>query len=154
MVKRSLSTREELMVWQSIRASIGVWDSLVMNLLTHGTTFLFAAFGVILGNAANLGDTLTAVLSFGLFAGTVALNLGVWRYSNSISRGVQAAKSIEDKLFGTGLNDPHAITNTLANHPLAAARAGRFYYLLWAGTLMLGTGALVIWRTCLVSTAC
>ena len=154
MVKFSLSTREELMIWQSIRLSIGTWDSLVMNLLTNGTTFLFAAFGVILGNASNLGDTLTAILSFGLFGGTVALNLGVWRYSNSISRGVQAAKSIEDKLFGTSLNDPHRITNTLAKHPLAAARAGRFYYLVWSGVLMLGACALVIWRACFLTNIC
>lgn len=130
-------TNTEVIAWQSIRASIGVFDNLVMTLLTQGTIFVFAAFGVIFGNSKELGDNLTTGLCLGILFGTLMLALGVWRYTFSIRTSVESAQKIEDTIFGKDAANAQRITHLLATHPIAAARfLGFGYYLFWAIALM------------------
>jgi len=131
-------------IWQSVRASIATFDTLVMTLLTQGTILVFAAFGVVFGNARALGPVVSTSLSIGLFFGILMLFVGLWRYTSSIRNAVKSAQSIEDKLFGTDEDDPRRISNILAKHPLAAKRGGLLYYRIWAGALVLASLAAVV----------
>lgn len=133
---QELHPEHDIVAWQWIRYSVGVFDSLVMTLLTQGTIFVFAAFGVIIGNKESLGTPLTVFLCSGVFFAALMLNLGVWRYTYSIQTGVDSTKRLETRLFGESELDPRRITHRLAQHPLAAARPkGVLYYHIWATAL-------------------
>jgi hypothetical protein len=127
---------DDIQAWVSIRASIGVFDQLVMTLLTQGTLLVFAALGVIFGARASLGSGVTIMLGLGVLFGVVMLHLGVSRYTMSISVAATAAKELEDRLW-PDKSAPNRISHKLAGHALAASRTlGRVYYRLWSYSLL------------------
>jgi hypothetical protein len=127
---------ENIQAWASIRASIGVFDQLVMTLLTQETLFVFAALGVIFGSSAKLGLPVTIMLGSGVLFGVLMLHLGVARYATSISVAVTASKELEDRLW-PDTSAPSRISHRLAGHNLAASRRlGRIYYRLWSYLLL------------------
>jgi hypothetical protein len=127
---------DDIQAWVSIRASIGVFDQLVMTLLTQGTLLVFAALGVIFGARASLGSGVTIMLGLGVLFGVVMLHLGVSRYTMSISVAATAAKELEDRLWPDN-RAPNRISHRLAGHALAASRRlGRVYYHLWSYSLL------------------
>ena len=132
----SPASANDIAVWASIRASIGVFDQLVMTLLTQGTVLVFVALGVIFGAGVNLSANVSIMLGFGVLFGVVMLHLGVSRYTMSISVSANAAKELEDLLW-PDKNAPNRISHRLAGHSLAASRRlGRFYYRLWSYSLL------------------
>lgn len=127
---------DEIAAWQSIRSSIGVFDELVMTLLTQGTVLVFAALGLIFGASEALGTALTTMLGVGVVFGVMMLCLGVFRYATSISVAAGAAKELEDIIW-PGETSPARISHRLSSHYLAASKwFGRFYYRAWAAMLL------------------
>jgi len=126
----------DIVAWTSIRGSIGVFDQLVMTLLTQGTVLVFAALGVIFGASASLGADVTILLGVGVLFGVVMLHLGISRYTTSISVSATAAKELEVILW-PDKDAPNRISHRLANHALAASnRLGRIYYRVWSYSLL------------------
>ena len=144
---QDISEQLDYAAWNSIRASIGQFDNLVMTLLTQATALVFGAFALVLANANDLGPFNTALISVGLTFGMLMLQLGVWRYTYSLTTAVESAQAIENKLFGTETTDPRRITHRLARHPLAIWRkTGRLYYNFWAAALTICALAISAWR--------
>lgn len=127
----------EVLAWQSIRQSVGVFDQLVMSLLTQGTVLVFAALGIIFGTAQADQPVMTLVLGFGVLFGVFMLHVGVSRYSTSISVAATAAREVEDRIWPDPAL-PMRIGNRLSNHPIAAASwLGKAYYRAWSLSLLM-----------------
>ena len=144
MPKEKLTVREDLMVWQSIRSSLASWNSLEGTLLANGTTLLFAAFGVIFANAEKLGNGLTFFISFGLFLGTVGINLGIHNLSASADIANTSALELEKEIFGEKDN-PRKLTTRLNAHPIWGVKYSK-HYLNWSRGLSVAAGLLTLWR--------
>ncbi|KCZ91641.1 hypothetical protein [Hyphomonas johnsonii] len=126
----------DVYAWQSIRQSVGVFDQLVMSLLTQGTVLVFAALGIIFGGTTADHPMMTIVLSFGVLFGVLMLHIGVSRYSTSITVAAGAARELEDRIWPDE-RLPNRVGNRLASHPMAAARLlGRAYYRAWSLSLL------------------
>jgi hypothetical protein len=132
-------SKEDIWAWQSIRNSIGVFDSLVMTLLVQGSVLFFVAISVILGNVRALG-TYAVYLALGLvFLAAFPLFVGVDRYTRSLKIAVESAIALEDSLWGSNPQDARRITSRLVAPFFSVAQRGPLYYRFWAFSLLLAS---------------
>jgi hypothetical protein len=143
---KKLSTTDEIAVWTQLRSSINTWVSVSATLLTGGTAFFFAAFGVIFANNEKIGQGVSFLLTLGLFLGSFFLLVSVSHISQAGLFITEACMSIEDSLFGKEENI-HKITNIVNRHPIwGYDKPIGQYFKLWALSLVISAGFLTIWR--------
>lgn len=100
MATHEISEKTLVAVWQSIRTSIGIWDTSTVTLIVAGSGFICASYGILISNAHNLGDFLTAILSCILLLAAFGIHYGILRFRFASENGVRIAKELEDRIFG------------------------------------------------------
>lgn len=146
MIKKEIPDKIKIIVWQSIRSSIGVWDIARISIATAGSGLIFSAYGITLANSQYLGQSLTVFLSFILSVASLGLYYLIRRFTRSILLGIKSAESIEDSLFGHE-ESPLKITNILANKKhLMIPFLHDSFYLIWGAGLVFFSAILTVWR--------
>lgn len=148
MINNKVSEKTLVATWQSLRSSIGLWDTASITLIIAGSAFICTAYGVLIANSAYIGNFLTAILSLFLFFGSVGIHYGILRFRYASDNGVRIAMRIEDIIFENDNNlkithqnmkEKNKIFNFLHNE----------YPKIWGIGLIVFALLITIWRFCI-----